>query len=307
MPRWTILLFCLLATWTAPCLGVIVLEKGSAEPIKGFLVSKNELRVIVDELLPNGETRRRVILRSNIDVMTDSVGIDRLTELRPDQPKSYRDYADELSEKRDDPEARRVAIRLYLLAAHLDPTGQGRSCLLSMAGLARTPGEERKFRAMVYLLDPAHDLGELRVPSIAAAVPKIDLTKSERTMLLLAVRALRNGNQREAQNFSRRPLFRDTFKRYSSVLTLDEFSTAAARRNEQLSPSLLRKLINVELLVLSLPLEDKPASKDVRWSTILTTGQDKPVTPLSLESITEFDPNENVFKNNKWTVGEVTR
>ena len=91
MPRWTLLLFCLLAVWTAPCLGVIILEKDSAEAIKGFLVSQNDMRVIVDELLPNGETRRRVVLRSTIDVMIISVALDRLEALQPDQPRSYHD------------------------------------------------------------------------------------------------------------------------------------------------------------------------------------------------------------------------
>ncbi|HJN08754.1 MAG TPA: hypothetical protein QF564_08675 [Pirellulaceae bacterium] len=303
MPRYTLLLFCLLAVWTAPCLGVIILEKDSAEAIKGFLVSQNDQRVIVDELLPNGETRQRVVPRSTIDVMIISVVPDRLAALQPDQPQSYRDYADELSEKREDPEARNAAIRLYLLAAHLDPKGQGRSSLLSMAGLARSPNEERKFRAMVYLLDPAHDRGELKPPSLTAS-PEIKLTRSQRSMMLTAIRALRNDNRREALNFSARPLFQEIFNRYSSILTLDEFSAAAAQRDEQIPASLLRKLISMELLVLDLPLKNRPSTGDVRWSTILMTGQDTPVTPLSLETITEFDPNENVFKNNRWSVPE---
>ena len=303
MPRWTLLLFCLLAVWTAPCLGVIILQKDSTETIKGFLVSQNDMRVIVDELLPTGETRQLVILRSAIDVMIISVALDRLEALQPDQPRSYRDDADELAEKREDPEARNTAIRLYLLAAHLDPKGQGRSSLLSMAELARSPNEERKFRAMVYLLDPAHDRGELKPPSLTVA-PKIKLTKSQRTMLLTAIRALRDGNRREALNFSRRPLFQEIFKRYSSILTLEEFSDAAAQRNKQLPTNVLGRLITVELLVLDLPLKDELSTVDIRWSTILKNGQDTPVTPLSLETITEFDPNENVFKNNHWGVAE---
>ena len=303
MPRWTLLLFCLLAVWTAPCLGVIILQNDSTETIKGFLVSQNDMRVIDDALLPTGETRQLVILRSAIDVMIISVALDRLEALQPDQPRSYRDYADELAEKREDPEARNTAIRLYLLAAHLDPQGQGRSSLLSMAELARSPNEERKFRAMVYLLDPAHDRGELKPPSLTVA-PKIKLTKSQRTMLLTAIRALRDGNRREALNFSRRPLFQEIFKRYSSILTLEEFSDAAAQRNKQLPTNVLGKLITVELLVLDLPLKDELSTVDIRWSTILKNGQDTPVTPLSLETITEFDPNENVFKNNHWGVAE---
>jgi hypothetical protein len=303
MFRWTLLLFFLQAVWNAPCLGVIIFEKGVAEPIKGFLVSQDDLFVVVDELLADGKIRRRNIRHSSIDRMTNSVATDRLREMQPDQPKLYRDYADELSEKRDDPEARKVAIRLYLLAAHLDPKGHGRSCLLSMASLARSPNEELKFRAMVYLLDPAHDRGALRAPSFTGP-PKVALDKSERKMLLSAVRALRNGNRPEALKYTHRSLFQTTFKRYSSTLPWEEFRDAAAQRNELLSASTLRKLIRMELLILNLPLSDRPSTKDIPWSTILATGQDTPVPPLSLETITEFDPHDNVFKDNNWTASD---
>ena len=124
-------------------------------------------------------------------------------------------------------------------------------------------------------------------------------------MLLKAIRALRNSERLEAQRISRGNLFRENFKRYSTILTLDEFSAAATpRSNELLSASILRKLIRMELLILNLPLIDEPSNKDVRWSTILATGQDSPMPPLSLETITEFDPHKNVFKDNVWTVGD---
>lgn len=304
MSRWLLLSLCLLVVWTTPCFGVIILEKGGgSEPIKGFLVSQNEARVVIDELLPSGETRQRVFPRSAIDVMIISVASDRLEALQPDQPQAYRDYADELAEKREDPEARRTAIRLYLLAAYLDPPGQGRSSLLSMAGLARSPNEERRFRAMVYLLDPAHDRGVLKPPSFAAATTT-NLTDSQRTMLLTAIRALRSGDRREALNYSRRPLFQEAMKRYASVLTPEEFGVAAADRDKALSGPLLGKLITLELLLLNLPLRDQPAMADVPWTSIVATRQDTPVTPLSLETITEFDPAESVFKDNRWTVAK---
>jgi hypothetical protein len=301
MSRWTLLLFFLLHLWAAPCLGVIILRKDNPDSIKGFLISQNEQRVVVNEVLADGKTRQRVVQRSDIDLMIISVGEDRLMALRPDQPRAYRDYADELSEKREDPEARNAAIRLYLLAAHLDTKGQGRGALLSMAGLARSPGEELKFRAIVYLLDPAHDRGVLKPPSLAKA-PQADLTPSERKMLLSAIRALRVGNRREALNFSRRPLFQDVFKRYASVLSLEAFGAAATKREALLPDALVKKLITLEMMVLNLPLKEKPSSGDVPWSMLVTTKKDSPVESLSLETITEFNPNETVYKNKHWSV-----
>jgi len=46
---------------------------------------------------------------------------------------------------------------LYLIAAYRNPQELGRSSLLGMTALARTPAEERRFRAMTYLLGDDHD------------------------------------------------------------------------------------------------------------------------------------------------------
>ena len=118
-----------------------------------------------------------------------------------------------------------------------------------------------------------------------------------------AIRALRSGDRREALNFSRRPLFQEVLKRYASILTPEAFAAAAGIRDADLPGSTVKKLITLELLMLNLPLNDEP-TEDEPWSTSVSTRQDKPVTPLSLETITEFDPNETVFKNNRWSVAE---
>ncbi len=301
MPRWTPLWMLLLASWALPCYGVIILQKDNPVSIKGFLVSENDQRVVVDELLPNGETRQRVVQRAEIDVMIVSVAPERLAALNPEKPQDYRDYADELSEKREDPEARNAAIRLYLLAAHLDPAGQGRGALLSMAGLARSPAEERKFRAMVYLLDPAHDRSVLKPPARPKTVA-VALTESEQTMLLTAIRALRSGNRREALNFTRRPLFQQVFQRFSSMFTLEAFRAAASQRTGLLPRAVQKKLLALELMVLGQPGQESRDEKDVPWSTLVTNKRDSPVAQLSLETITEFNPAETVFRDNRWTL-----
>ena len=50
-----------------------------------------------------------------------------------------------------------MALRLFLIAAHLDPQKLGPSSLLGMSLLASTPAEVRKYRAMAFLLDPKGD------------------------------------------------------------------------------------------------------------------------------------------------------
>ena len=96
---------------------------------------------------------------------------DRLKSLTKDNPQAYLNYADELARQKDDPEARDTAMRLYLIAATLDPTKLGSSSLLRMCTLARTKAEARKYRAMAFLLDPKPDAELLQVEGGKPAQP----------------------------------------------------------------------------------------------------------------------------------------
>jgi hypothetical protein len=134
-----------------------VLLKNEATPVRGYLVAEDEQSVTLRVLEANGDWRERRILRESIEIVIRPVDAARLAELDPKFPRAYRDYAEELAEKRVDPEARETAIRLYLIAAYLAPDELGRSALLGMVPLARHEPERRRFRAMAYLLDPAGD------------------------------------------------------------------------------------------------------------------------------------------------------
>ena len=94
---------------------------------------------------------------------------ERLAELVRSNPDAYREYAEELAEKRKDPDAQQTSIRLFQMAAVLDPQRLGRSCLLGMVPLARDAAEQRRFRAMAYLLDPDHDPALLQASEQTAA------------------------------------------------------------------------------------------------------------------------------------------
>ena len=45
---------------------------------------------------------------------------------------------------------------------------------------------------------------------------------------------------------------------------------------------------------------DKKNPGETRWSSILQAKKGSPVSPLSLETITEFDPRECLFRNGRW-------
>ncbi len=161
MRRLTILVFILFLMITnlaiEPVLAVIVFLKGQDEPIRGYFVRENEHVVVLQQLQTDGSTQERIVSRSEIEDVIKTVDSARLEALRPENPDGYREYAEELAEKSKDPDAQVTAIRLFLIAAYLQPQRLGRSCLLGMVPLARQGTEQRHFRAMAYLLDPTHD------------------------------------------------------------------------------------------------------------------------------------------------------
>jgi hypothetical protein len=287
----------LFAAHAAPVWAVIVFEKGKAQPIVGYLQRQDDERVVVRQLLPDGQTRLRELLRSEIDDILIAVSNERLESLRPDRPAGYRDYAEELAEKRKDPDARVTGLRLYLIAAYLDSEKLGRSSLLGMVGLARTPSEQRRFRAMAFLLDPKHDRSLLQ-GSAKTTGPAAKVDDEGQDVLLKAVRAFRRGERRTAMILAGRPVVQKAFARFSDVLTHEEFTSIG----KEVPPDILRKVLTLELILSGRETAagDQSADDSAPWSRIVEREGTAPVPSLSLERLTEFDPRECIFREGKW-------
>ncbi len=283
----SVLVACGLAT---SALGVTIFERGKAEPTRGRLLRQDAEQVTIEETLPTGEVRQRTIARSQIEDIIHPVSTERLAALTPDEPHAYRNYAEELAEKRVDPDARDTAIRLYLIAAWLDPQNLAKSSLLGMTALARTPEEERNLRAMAYLYDPDHDRRLLRETSSENTAAS---TSDAREGLLKALKLRRQGNRRAALLHFGRERVALELEKYSSTLNAEEFMQAG------LPDSLLQKIVTVELALESGGAADTKAPQ--RWSQIYHGGNTKPVPSLYLETLTEFDPRLCVYRDGKWT------
>jgi hypothetical protein len=290
-----VLLHCL------PCWGVIVFKKGQDEPIRGFLIKENTISIEVHEPLPNGKLLEHVLPRVAIEDIIRAVDVDRLAKLDPETPEGYRSYAEDLAAKTEDPEARYTAIRLYLIAAYLRSEELGRSCLLGMAGLARSSDEERAFRAMAFSLDPDHDRSLLKSPSMATTDIGIGIEQKDRKSLTVALRLLRTGKVREANRyFSRAPVM-NAAKQYFHIVSEEEYKEAIGAVG-RLTPRLLRKFLALELeLSASTPNKstDEPALI-APWSQLIARDDTQPITPQSLTAITEFDPRLAIYREGKW-------
>ena len=283
-----------------PCQAVIIFEKGKEEPIRGYLVRANDKHVVVNRLLADGQLQQVVIPRANIDVFRNNVDSQLLSKLSPDNPRAYKNYAEDLGAIQGDPDAQATAIRLFLIAAHLDRDEFGRGSLLAMTLLARTPSEERTFRAMAYLLDSDHDRSVLTAPTKSKASPAETLDPADRLLLLKALRAVRTNKKAEAKTRGNAHRCKQALSKFSNYLTRDEFK-AATQKGSMLTLTTLKRIVTLELVLLS---SESPALSPVAarssWSQIPDDDLHTAVPALNLETLTEFDPRKCVYRDGQW-------
>ena len=301
--RWLVAALLSLGLFAEECRAVVVIPKDSDEPVVGYLVRQDRERVVIREVRPDGKSRERTFRLDEIRDLLVTVSAERLAGLRRDQPQAYRDYAEELADKRQDPEARDTALRLYLIAASLDPPRFARSSLLGMADLARSRDEESKFRALAYLLDPDHD-PELLKPSSNAAATVAIADKTGRAGLLQALRHLRRGELEAARRVAERPPVKAAFAAIEVTLSFDQFIAASSQK--QIAPVMLRKVLACELQLADPPPSAAPAKavavepNEHIWFAAVQRDGTAPVAVLTLERITEFDPRQCVFRDGEW-------
>jgi hypothetical protein len=295
-----LLTFLVIGSLAAPCWAVIVFQKNQDEPIRGFLIHEDGIHIEVHEPLPSGDVRKHILPRVSIDDIIRAVEPDRLAALTPESPEGYRSYAEDLAGKTEDPEARAMAIRLYLIAAYLEPVELGRSCLLGMAGLARSPKEEKAFRAMAFSLDPDHDPALLKAPKTIVA-DFTGITDNDRQALRTALQLLRTGKMNEARHYFQRPPVQAAATYYAHIISESEYQEAI-RAAGRLTPRLLRKFLTLEItLSATAPtaVSDEPPVF-APWSQLVARDDTQPIKPQNLTTLTEFDPRQSIFRKGKW-------
>jgi len=306
MRNWIVILLIgwLIGATTAPVEAVIIYLKGKEEPVKGHLVRQSPSAVIVSQLQPDGTFAEKNVPRSAIEEMIVTVSEERLGELSHERPKDYRDYAEELAEKREDPDARITAIRLYLIAALLDPEGLGRSSLLGAASLARNEDEDRKFRAAVYLLDPEHDPRLLKTTGKTFAEPG-ESTEAQRTALEKTLRALRGGTSSYARRMLQRPNVKEQLKIVAHAVSYDELFKACEQTGP-ISNKMFRLIVKAELALAKMgttaePTESDDAGRLRSWSKTMAAGATAPLPSLAIETLVPtVDPRKCHYRDGKW-------
>lgn len=354
MPVWRFMLglaigfFCLASSAAA----IVIMENRGAA-IGGFLVNDDGREMTIRVRGPDGQEKVSKYAHARFTVL-HRLDVKRLEGLSRDNPQAYRDYAEELARQPADPEARYMALRLYLIAAKLDPQKYGPSSLLGMSALADTPADVRKYRALAFILDPKADARLLqaeagnpapRTPAQVAALR--DFVKALQSYRAGQIKVASDTVKRDGVDkvFSAAPgqIDQKTFLQWctdanctackmtgrmlctackGSGATLGMFGQREAckackgqkivpcsacegsRVNQPYSDDVMRLVLRAELWAMDQLAGDdagkKEASEAKNWSSVLQSRQLKPVLPLSLETISELDPNKCHYRNGVW-------
>ena len=282
---------------------ILITENGKRIP--GYLVSMTATEVVIRVPVQGGESRIERFPRKSVSVL-ESFKPERLEILHPGNPGAYRDYAEELIARKDDPEARDLALRLLVIAASLDPEKLGKGCMATAAGIARNPQEERRLRAVAYLLDPGHD------PSLIQEKPGKTTTSkaagfagdSTGKAFIAALKAYRRGQYTEAEKLANTPGVETYFQMFGPI-THAAFQQACAKAAGVKSPpdpssDLARKILQLELESdgqTDLP----PEARKSPWSIALTPDSRRAPPLPSLANVTEFSPEGSVYSKGSWT------
>jgi hypothetical protein len=210
--------------FTAPRASAILIEMKDVKnpaPIGGYLLNDDGTNLTIRVRTPDGKEQDTTYPLAKVNVL-HRLDVKRLEALTKHDPKAYRDYAEELAGKKEDPEARDTAMRLYLIAGKLAPDKFGSSSMLGMSGLAGTKAEARKYRALAFLLDPKAG-ADLLNAEVEKPAP---LDKSQEVAVKDFVRALqyyRTGQVQSARDAARKPGVDRIFARLPDKTDLKTF------------------------------------------------------------------------------------
>ncbi len=302
VPYLLVAMLCVSLALTENLVAAVVYLKGVEDPITGYLESSDDKTIRLRIPASEGEDVHRVIDRSEIELLLQPVNPTRLEQLSPDNPKAYREYAEELVEKKSDPDAVDTAMRLFLIAAYLDPQKEGRSALLGMTPLMKDTQGVRQLRAIAYLLGNEHDVSLLEGTSqddIAGGVPLDDQQRDE---VVEVLHLLRQSKRVDARQRLQREEVRAAMRQGTNKMTPEECLSLANGTCPGCTQGTIPNYMLQKLVAAEYELSSSGANADMQteWGYYLDDSFLQALPVLSLQKGTRFDPKKCVYRDGNW-------
>ena len=216
----------------------------------------------------------------------------RLASLSPQTPERYFDYAEELALQTGDPTALRLAHRLFWLAVkhtrhHEMRGGVLESSLRALSYLEQDP--QRRAAIELYL---ALQTGQPPQPKMDRRI-ELESTTTQQQIMLDLVQAIRRRQSQAAIEILSNSDHDAAIEAWSARCGRDDLDRMARK---PISIDDLRLLVSLELDLLKLEPDSASNSPRSKWLEQARRGTADALVPPDLESLTEFDLNQDRFE-----------
>ncbi|MGI9519791.1 MAG: hypothetical protein ACR2NP_22245 [Pirellulaceae bacterium] len=273
--------------------GADVVYLRDQQPVFGRVVRQDDSHIVFRQRLEgNSAYRERTIHRDDILTVVITIDPEALEIVGPENPRTYRDLAEELGVQSRDPEARDLALRLYLLGARHGDRHLRESCFRGMLPLARSPGEEMSFRVLAWqtLGDEARWLES--APSRTELEPGV-VDEERQVQLRDILRQWRMGDRTAMVGEIEKPWLRETLGPFASICSWQDIRRWAAE--SELRTESLARVLELEIAL------GRPAGQINRdqWSYLIHRNHAR-FGPVNFDTVTDFDLSKSVYRDGHW-------
>ncbi len=227
--------------------------------------------------------------RDAVKAIVVNVVTSKLESLTPDKPNDWFDLAETLSTQKQDPVARKLAIRLYLVAAkHANAAALRDAAIQNLIPLARSEQEAQRFARFSWL--------ETGIPRPAqqesADSSPLELSPAQRQLALKIIQAIRQNKDITVANRWKEIDDSIPVLGAGDIKNMSSAKTLTIQQLNQLV-SLEHRLRNPQLPFTS----SKPSWLDMK-SMIGNIALDFP----TIDNVTEMDPAKTRYQNGQWVI-----
>ena len=207
----------------------------------GIIIAVNGDEIIFQSVSDlGGGAVRNSISRNKIRHHQRTVDLKRLESLDPERMSEYRNMAEELASLKNDPAARAIAKRLFLICVAKGNFDIRASAATNLPDLASTSQELKLFQSLAYFYGNRKRM----VPSESRNQAEPQIT-TQRTLQL--IQALRK------EQYQKAGLLLEEVQQSNGSQPFDLTPLKSAIQNEKIKPELLHQLLTIETQLLSEP------------------------------------------------------
>ncbi len=281
-----------ISNFSVPCAADILYRHDGSPAMVGKFIQETDRQIIFLEHFKSGATKKQTLFKADVLQLVRTIDDEKLAQLKPESPRAYFEYAEELSAYKLDFVAQQLAIRLFLIAAKNSKNQLRQSSLLALHALFSSETQKRRTRALAFLtLQPRYHR-----PFVVNQRPN-QLKPEERDKLLEIVRKIRNGKQSEAAQALKTDEMRSAMNRLSRFATWNSLYKIAISKQPKLDQILF--LVKLEIAIIEIDTEQvEPVG--FRWFLDAKRTDDFQTEWITFSNLTKFDPDLSVFKDGKW-------